>query len=116
MINEEDDGEFVVLGDSVYIKKKLESLKVGFVCFIGVFEDIVMVFNFFVILFDVKFVFNWDELLFYVDYFIILVLVMLYYNMNCGEGKVCISIWWDRFWFFFYLCDLVIVCFKLEDE
>lgn len=114
--NEEDDGEFVALGDSAHIKKKSESLKVGSVRLTGVPEDIAMSPNPLAILPDVKPAPNWDELPLYADYFTTSVPAMLHHNTNRGEGKARISTWWDRPWFFPYLRDLVIARSKPEDE
>lgn len=106
--NEEDDGEFVALGDSAHIKKKSESLHVDPVRVAGVPEDIAMSPNPLDILPDVNPTPAWADLPLYVDYFTTSVPAMLHHNTNRGEGKARIITWWDRPWFFPYLRDLVL--------
>lgn len=114
--NEENDGEFVALGDSEHIKNKSESLNVGSVRLTGVPEDISMSPNPLAILPNIKPTPGWDKLPLYADYFTTSVPAMLHHNTNRGEGKARIKSWWDRPWFFPYLRDLVLARTQPDKE
>jgi hypothetical protein len=114
--NEEDDGEFVALGDKAHIKQKSEELGVTPVRLTGVPEDIAVSPNPLAILDSLSTTPGWDTLPLYADYFTISVPAMLHHNTNRGEGKARIVSWWDRPWFFPYLRDLVLARTKADVE
>ncbi|KAL2756318.1 hypothetical protein ACRALDRAFT_1070608 [Sodiomyces alcalophilus JCM 7366] len=114
--NEEDDGEFIALGDTEHIENKSRQFNITPTRLTGVPEDLALSPNPLAILPSLESIPDWSDLPLYADYYTTSVPAMLHHNTNRGEGKARIKTWWHKPWFFPYLRDLVMARISPDDD